>query len=103
MRMVLLLVALLAIALVVWAAYRVTAARAAAAAAGAAERYRVLETTGAGQAHVFVSRGTPDSAVLIGSVPLVDADFDERYGSLVAQAEDRVATLNASLELHAEG
>ncbi len=101
MRVLLLLVALLAIALVVWAAYHM-AARCAAIAAGASERYRVLETTGAGQAHVFVSRGTPDSAVLIGSVALTDDDFDERYAALVIQAEDRVATLNASRQLHAE-
>lgn len=101
MRMLLLLVALLAIALVVWLAYR-AATRRTAVAAGEVERYRVLETTGAGQAHVFVSRGTPESAVLIGSVALTEADFDERYGALVAQAEDRVATLNASRDLHAE-
>ncbi|CAA9493387.1 MAG: hypothetical protein AVDCRST_MAG38-2780 [uncultured Solirubrobacteraceae bacterium] len=100
--MLLLIVVLLVIALVVWAAYR-AAVRRSAAAAGAVDRYRVLETTGAGQAHVFVSRGTPDSAVLIGSVPLTEADFDERYAALVVQAEDRVATLNASRELHAEG
>ena len=101
MRALLLLVALLAIVLVVWAAYRMTARRAAMA-AGAVDRYRVLETTGAGQAHVFVSRGTPDSAVLIGSVALTEDDFDERYATLVVQAEDRVATLNASRQLHAE-
>ncbi len=101
MRALLLVVAVLAIALVVWAAYRV-AARRAAISAGAAERYRVLETTGAGQAHVLVSRGTPDSAVLIGSVALTEEDFDERYAALVVQAEDRVATLNASRQLHAE-
>ena len=40
--------------------------------------------------------------MLIGSVALTDADFDERYGALVAQAEDRVATLNASRELRAD-
>lgn len=99
MRALLLLFVLLVIALVVWAAYRMAARRAAMAAGS--ERYRVLETTGAGQAHVFVWRGTPDSAVLIGSVALTDDDFDERYAALVVQAEDRVATLNASRELHA--
>lgn len=102
MRLLLLLVVLLAIALVLWAAYRV-AVRRAAAEHGAVELYKVLETTGAGQAHVFVSRGTPDSAVLIGSVPMTQEDFDERYAALVIQAEDRVATLNASRQLHAEG
>ena len=100
MRLLLLLVVLLAVALVIWAAYR-AAARRAAAEAGAGDRYRVLETTGAGQAHVFVSRGSPDSAVLIGSVDLTADDFDDRYAELVVQAEDRVATLNASRELHA--
>ena len=102
MRGLLLLIVLLAIALVVWAAYRL-AARRAAVAAGVGERYRVLETTSAGQAHVFVSRGTPEDAVLMGSVALTEDDFDERYAALVVQAEDRVATLNASRQLHAEG
>lgn len=101
MRLLLLLAIVIAIALVLWAAYHV-AARRAAAQQGADERYRVLETTGAGQAHVFVSRGTPESAVLIGSVALTQDDFDERYAELVVQAEDRVATLNASRRLHGE-
>ncbi len=102
MRLLLLLVALVAIALVLWAAYR-AAERRRVAAEGAGERYRVLETTSAGQAHVLVSRGTPDSAALIGSVALTADDFDERYAELVVRAEDRVATLNASRELHADG
>ena len=102
MRLLLLLIALAAIALVLWGAYR-AAERRRVAAEGAGERFRVLETTSDGQAHVFVSRGTPDSAALIGSVALTADDFDERYAGLVVQAEDRVATLNASREVHAEG
>ena len=101
MKSLLLLIALVAIALVIWAAYRAASRRALAAQAGG-ERYRVLETTGEGQAHVFVSRGTAEGAVLIGSVALSETDFDERYAELVALAEDRVATLNASRQLHAE-
>jgi hypothetical protein len=93
------LIALLAIALVIWAAYRV-ASRRALAARSAGEQYQVLETTGEGQAHVFVSRGTAEGAVLIGSVALKQEDFDERYAELVALAEDRAATLNASRRLH---
>jgi hypothetical protein len=99
MRTLLLLIALLAIALVIWAAYR-AASRRALAARTAGDHYRVLESTGEGQAHVFVSRGTAEGAVLIGSVALNEEDFDERYAELVALAEDRVATLNASRRLH---
>lgn len=47
-----------------------------------------------------IGRGSPDSNVLIGSVPVGDADFDEHYAELVVRAEDRAATLNASRELH---
>ena len=102
MRTLLLLIALLAIALVIWAAYR-AASRRALEARTAGDHYRVLETTGEGQAHVFVSRGTAEEgAVLIGSVALSEADFDERHAELVALAEDRVATLNASRRLHPE-
>ncbi len=102
MRLLVLLVALLAIALVLWAAYR-AASRRAAAERAAGERYRLVETTGAGEAHVFISRGAPESAVLIGSVAVSDEHFDERYAELIAQAEDRIATLNASRQLHADG
>jgi hypothetical protein len=83
-------------------AYRVSSRRAAAARADG-EHYRVLETTGDGHARVFIARGSPESAELIGSVPLSDEEFDARYAQVILQAEDRVATLNASRELHAEG
>lgn len=98
MKSLLLLIVLLAIAIVIWVAYR-AATRAARGAEASDERFRVLETTGEGQVHVFVSRGTPESGVRIGSVDLNDVDFDERYAELVVRADDRVATLNASRRL----
>ena len=100
MRLLLILLILVLIALLAWAAYQ-RASRRAAAAPGQSERYRVIETTGDGQAHVFIGRGSPSSAVLVGSVPIDAEDFDERYGALVLRAQDRAATLNATRELHA--
>lgn len=97
-----LLFLLLVLILVLWVLYR-SASRRAAAAQAAGDRYRVVETTGSGHAHVLVSRGGPETAALVGSVALSDDDFDERYAELILLAEDRVATLNASRQLHAEG
>lgn len=97
-----LLFLLLVLILILWVLYR-SASRRAAAAHAAADRYRVVETTGSGHAHVLVSRGRPETAALVGSVALSDDDFDERYAELILLAEDRVATLNASRQLHAEG
>ncbi len=62
--------------------------------------YRVLETTAGDSVHVFVGRNITER-VEIGSVPLTRDDFGERYATLIAQAEDRVTTLNASHELRA--
>ena len=97
-RLLLLLVALLVIALIVMAVLRRVARTAAG--AGGHDPYRVLETVDDGAAQVLIGRGAPDGNVLIGSVPVDDPDFDERYAELVVRAEDRVATLNASRELH---
>ena len=102
MRLLLLLFILLVSILVLWVLYR-SASRRAAAFEAAGDRYRVIETTGSGHAHVLISRGRPETAALVGSVSLSDDDFDERYAALVFLAEDRVATLNASRQLHAEG
>ena len=102
MRLLVLLFLLLVVIVVLWVLYR-SASRRAAATQAADDRYRVVETTGSGHAHVFVSRGRPETAALVGSVALTDDDFDERYAELVFLAEDRVATLNASRQLHAEG
>ena len=99
MRLLLILLILVVIALLAWAAYRRHRARRGW--TGESERYRVIETTGDGQAHVFIGRGTRSSAVLVGSVPIDAEDFDERYGALVLRAQDRAATLNATRELHA--
>lgn len=68
-------------------------------AAAESDHYRVIETTSGDSAHVFVGRGSKDSTVLIGSIPVNGTDFDDGYATLIAQAEDRVATLNASREL----
>lgn len=97
-RLLLMLVALLVIALIVMAVVRRFARRAAE--AGADDPYRVLETVDDGAAQVLIGRGRPDGNVLIGSVPVGDPDFDERYAELIVRAEDRVATLNASRQLH---
>jgi len=102
MRLLAVAIVLLLVALVVWALVRRAALRAAAENASG-DAYRVLETTGDGQAHVFIARAAPDTSVLIGSVAVKDPDFDERYATLVAQAEDRAATLNASRQLHSGG
>lgn len=97
-RLLIMLVVLLVLALIVMALFRRVARTAVD--AGAERDYRVLEVTGDGGAHVLIGRGGPDSNVLIGSVPVGDADFDERYAELVVRAEDRAATLNASRHLH---
>ena len=97
-RMLLMVVALLVIALIVMAVLRRIAR--AANEARADDPYRVLETVDEGAAHVLIGRGRPDGNVLIGSVPVGDPDFDERYAELIVRAEDRVATLNASRRLH---
>jgi hypothetical protein len=89
------------IALTLWSLYKIGQARAEQRSAPAG-RYRVIETTSGSEAHVFIGRGTRDSAVLIGSVALDSDDFDDRYATLVLKAEDRAATLNASRELHGD-
>lgn len=94
-------IALLAIVVLILWALRATA-RSRARDPAASDRYRVLETTSGAEAHVLIGRGTQGTSVLIGSVPIASDDFDDRYARLVVQAEDRVATLNASRELHAE-
>lgn len=97
-RLLLMLLALLVIALIVMAVLRRVARTAAD--ASAHDPYRVLETVDEGAAQVLIGCGRPDGNVLIGSVPVGDPNFDERYADLIVRAEDRVATLNASRELH---
>lgn len=97
-RLLIVLIVLLLIALIVMALLRRVARTADD--TGAHARYRVLEVLGDGEAHVLIGRGSPDSNVLIGSIPVGDADFDEHYAELVVRAEDRAATLNASRERH---
>ena len=99
MRLLLLLV-LVVVIVVVLVALRRRAREGVA--ATAADRYRVLETTSGSEAQVYIARPGSDSGVLIGSVPITSEDFTERYADLIVQAEDRVATLNATRELRAE-
>lgn len=99
MRLLLLLILIAIVFMVAWAMWRRAQARLESD-AGSADRYRVVETTAGTDAQVLIASGSRDSGVLIGSVPLADENFDERYAELVLRAEDRAATLNASRELH---
>jgi FtsZ-interacting cell division protein ZipA len=99
MRLLVLIVLVAIIVMVFWALWRRTRDRVRAGTAGDG-RYRVLETTSGTEAHVLIAGDTRESRVLVGSVPITSPDFDQRYGELILLAEDRVATLNASRQLH---